>query len=391
MLVANTLLEADGHSVTLCATSEDALNHIMAKRPMDLVISDLNLPDGTGLQVLWVLKKLVPDVSLILVTRNASVETAIEATNPGAFAYHVKPLDLDALGGSIRNALRQQRLMAQNKRLLESLMQSNSDLMEANLELEDNNKKLEELSLAKSQILSMVSHDLKTPLASIVGYVDRLLLQGASVGLLNEKQQTYIGAVQKSSYRLKALIEDLLDVAAIESGVLNISVEELDVEQEVLDSLKSMQDHFTERAIQIEVEIPDGIPRVKADRVRLSQVITNLLSNACKYSPSGAMVTVTARDKPGFVQIDFSDSGPGIPEEDRSMIFTKFFRVRNPSTSEASGAGLGLYICRHIMEMFGGKIWVNSQERQGSTFSLVLPTADQAPVKPVSFSKGIMN
>ena len=349
------------------------------------------MPDGNGLQVLWALKKLVPDASFILITGNATLETAIEATNQGAFAYHVKPLDLDALNGSVRNALSQQRLRAENRRLLESLKQSNNDVREANLELEDKNRKLEELSLAKTQILSTVSHDLKTPLASIVGYVDRLLGEGDSVGSLNEKQQTYIGAVQKNSYRLKALIDDLMDITAIESGVLNLTLEALDVEQEVLDSLKAMQDQFAVRGIQIDVEIPDGMPRVKADRLRLSQVITNLLSNACKYSPPEATLTVTALEKPGFVQMDFSDTGPGIPEEAKSKIFTKFFRVENPSTSNASGAGLGLYICWHIMEMLGGKIWVNSQEGQGSTFSLVLPTADQAPVLPVSFSKGIVN
>ena len=154
------LLEEEGHQVKACQNAEEALKHIIVEGPVEIVISDLKLPDGSGLQILWALKKINSDAAFILITAYASVETAIEAVNGGAFAYHVKPLDIDALNGSVRNALRQRRLLIENRNLLESLQKSNE-------ELEAKNRELEQASLAKTQILSTVSHELKTPLTSL--------------------------------------------------------------------------------------------------------------------------------------------------------------------------------------------------------------------------------
>jgi len=241
--------------------------------------------------------------------------------------------------------------------------------------IEEKNRELEQESLAKTQILSTASHELKTPLTSILGYVNRVLLEQERVGPLNERQQRYLEIVRKNSLRLNVLINDLLDTSKIASGSLELSLTELDVRHEIEDVLRSMQTLVEEKQIDVVLDISPELPRIQADSLRFSQVIANLLSNAYKYSPEGATATVTAKEGPGLIQIDISDTGIGISKADQSKLFTKFFRADNSSTREESGTGLGLFITRHLIEAHGGKIWVESEEGKGTIFSFTLPQA----------------
>ena len=370
-VMLSALLEEEGYKIRASQTAEEALNYIMAYKTVDLVLSDLKLPDGSGLQIWWALKKVIPDAAFILVTGHASLDTAIEAVNEGVFAYHVKPLDIDALKNSVRNALRQQRLMAENRSLLERVQLSNN-------ELRGSNQALKEASLAKNQILSTVSHELKTPLTGIVCYVDRMLLQREMVGPLNGRQQRYLESVRENSHRLNAMIDDLLDTSRIESGSLELIPKDLDVGQEIKDVVRSMETLLDEKQILLSLDIPAGLPMVRADKLRFSQVIFNLLSNACKYSPVGAAAAIAAREKGRLIQIEVSDAGMGISKADQSRLFTKFFRADNSSTRETYGTGLGLFISRHIIEAHGGSIWVESEEGRSTTVSFTLPRADWA-------------
>ena len=360
------------------------MNHIVTEGSVEIVISDLKLPDGSGLQILWALKKISPDAAFILITAHASVETAIEAVNEGAFAYHVKPLDIDALKGSVHNSLTQQRLSVENRSLLESLQRANQELEEKNVELE-------QASVAKTQILSTVTHELNTPLTSIMCYVDRLLLGRENVGPLTGRQQRYLEAVHGSADRLKALIDDLLDTSRIESGTLVLAHIEIGVREEIEDAIESMREHINEKDMRVVLDIPKNL-RVLGDRLRFSQVMSNLLSNACKYSPKGATTTVTAKEYGGSVQIDVSDRGIGIPRADQPRLFTKFFRADSSSTREVSGTGLGLFIARRLVEAQEGEIWAESEEGKGSTFSFTLPSADGSTIrddKPVQTGLGL--
>ena len=129
--------------------------------------------------------------------------------------------------------------------------------------------------------------------------------------------------------------------------------------------------------IGLVLDIPQEISPLLADKLRLTQVMSNLLSNACKYSPQGARVTIRAREEDAVVRIDVSDTGMGISLEDQGRLFTKFFRADNSSTREVSGSGLGLYITKHLIEAHGGRIWTSSQLGQGTTFSITWPKAGQ--------------
>ena len=146
------LLESEGYSVAACETAGESLNHLI-HHPVDVVVSDLKLPDGSGLQILWTQKKIRPDSDFILVTGHASLETAVEAVNQGAFAYHVKPLDIEALKASVRNALRQQRLEFDQRALLEKVQQINEDLKQSVAQLDKKNQELRD-ALDQVKLLS---------------------------------------------------------------------------------------------------------------------------------------------------------------------------------------------------------------------------------------------
>ena len=342
------LLEEEGYQVISYQTAEEALNHIASRPPAQVVISDLRLPDGSGLQVLWALRKISPDSAFMLITGYASIETAIEAINEGAFAYHVKPLDMEALKISVRNAVRQRQLTIENRNLVESLQQANNEL--------------ERASLAETRNLSTVSHELKTPLTVIMGYADRMRSQQETIGPLTEQQQGYLEKVWNSSCRLRDVIDDLEDISVIESGTLELTLAELDVRQEIEEVVHSIQTQIDQRQMRVMLEIPQDLRKVEADRRRFSQIIGELLTNACKFSPAGAAITVTATQKEEFIQIDVSDTGMGVSSDNQSRLFSKFFRGDSSWTREVSGTGLGLYVTRHLIEAQKGKIWFESEE-----------------------------
>lgn len=377
------ILEDEGHRVLTCQNGEEAVEQISAGSAMDeidIVVSDLRLPDISGMDILRATKDRRPEALFILMSGHATLETAVEAVNQGAFSYLVKPLDIDSLISTIRNAMDQRRLRSENRDLLEMLQRSNE-------ELEQKNRDLEEAGLAKMRILSTASHELKTPLTSIVGYIDRMLLQRETVGELNDRQERYLEIVKKNSYRLKALVDDLLDISRIESGGIVLALAAVDVGSELEDAVRSVQAHAERKNIQVELDVPADLPPVWAERLRFSQVIVNLLSNACKYSLDGAKVKVSAAERNGLVQLDVSDTGIGISKTDQTRLFNQFFRAETELTSLESGTGLGLFITKYLVEAHGGSIWVESEEGKGTTVSLTFPTETGAVLSgPVTAS-----
>lgn len=235
----------------------------------------------------------------------------------------------------------------------------------------------EQESRAKTQILSTVSHELKTPLTSILSQVQIMLRQQDRVGALSERQQRCLKGIQEDSYRLRVLIDDLLDISSIESGTLRLTLTELDVQLEIKEVVQSLETQINEKEASVILDIPPDLSRVKSDKVRFPQIVRNLFTNACKYSPVGATTTITARENGEFIQIDVSDTGIGMSETELSGLFDKFYRVDNSTTRRVFGTGIGLFITRHLVDAHGGKIWVKSEEGKGSTFSFTLPRGER--------------
>ena len=202
------------------------------------------------------------------------------------------------------------------------------------------------------------------------------------IGPINDTQERYLNTIRQCSNRLKDLIDDLLDVSIIESDSLELGLMDLDIEQEVKETVGSMQEQFSNKNMKLTLDFSPGLPMVRGDRLRISQILGNLISNACKYSPDGASVAVRVVDDGEFLRIDVEDQGSGISEEDLCMLFTKFFRSKEVVNKGISGTGLGLFVVKHLVTAHGGSIWVTSEEGRGTTFSFTLPKALQEAISP---------
>ncbi len=228
-----------------------------------------------------------------------------------------------------------------------------------------------EADRAKSEFISTVSHELRTPLTSIKGYVDLILL--GSVGEITPMQRNFLEVVRSNSNRLVDLINDLLDISRIETGRIVLSPEPISIFDVVEEVIESARAEIERKQLTLEVRVPPDLPLVHADRKRIIQVLTNLVSNAYKYTREGGRVEISARCENGFLTVSVSDTGVGISKEDQKRLFTRFFRADNPLRDEVGGTGLGLAISKSFVEMHGGKMWVDSELNVGSTFSFSLP------------------
>lgn len=223
----------------------------------------------------------------------------------------------------------------------------------------------------KTEFISMVSHELRTPLTSIKGYVD-LVLDGEA-GEVNEMQREFLDIVQSNTDRLVALINDLLDISRIESGRLQLNITVLPLDQLIREVITSLRTQMEQRGLSLKLDLPEELPQVRGDRDRVIQVLTNLLSNAYKFTPEGGRISVSAKVTNGRVQVNVADTGIGISPRDQRKLFTKFFRTESLMAREVGGTGLGLAIAKSIVEVHGGKIWCQSEVGKGSTFSFTLP------------------
>ena len=228
---------------------------------------------------------------------------------------------------------------------------------------------LEELTRLKDEFVSQVSHELRGPISPIFGYAELLIEQKASP----ETVERYAKVIQEGAGRLQRLVDDLLDLSRLESGRYRLQREPVTI-GELLDRCVRELRHLSTRHA-IVLEAPADLPTVEVDGDRISQVITNLVTNAVRYSPNGGEIRLRGADHDGAVVISVTDRGIGIPPDRIGRIFEKFYRVDNPTTRAVGGTGLGLAISRELVEAHGGSMWVDSTPGVGSTFSFTLPVA----------------
>jgi signal transduction histidine kinase len=238
---------------------------------------------------------------------------------------------------------------------------------------------LKEVDRLKSEFLTSMSHELRTPLNSIIGFAD-VLLQGID-GELNELVLNDVGLIYNSGQHLLALINDILDISKIEAGMMELIREALDVEETVDDVLAASNSLIKDRPVEILVDIASDLPPVYADKLRLNQVLLNLVSNAAKFTHVGRIMIEARVDdqRPDSVRIAVSDTGIGIPPEQVSTIFDRFRQADSSTTRVYGGTGLGLAICKQLIEMHDGDLGVVSEIGVGSEFYFSLPVADYVP------------
>jgi signal transduction histidine kinase len=255
---------------------------------------------------------------------------------------------------------------AHEQRLLEE------ELRRKNYQLEQQNLAIQETNRLKTEFVSMVSHELRTPLTSIQGYAELMLEDDQ----LAEEQRESLALVKRNAERLLGLINDLLDLSRIEAGRLDLHRTSLDVARLIRDVAGSLRPLIEAKRQHFRLDLAGQLPTVWADQDRVTQILTNLISNAHKYTLAEGSITVAARRDDGFVRVDVSDTGIGLSPEDQAQLFTKFFRAHDRLPQAGRGTGLGLAITRLLVELHGGRITVSSAPGQGSTFSFSLPVLE---------------
>ena len=226
---------------------------------------------------------------------------------------------------------------------------------------------------AKSQFISVASHELKIPLTSIRGYAD--LIRQGTVGSVTEQQVKFLDTIRDNVDRMSNLVSDLADISRIETGRLKVEITAVSLTDCVMETVVGLRPQIEAKRQILSLDLPDGMPMVLADRSRLIQIITNLLSNANKYTPEGGDLQVTAQVEVESVRVSVQDNGLGLSESDQSKLFLQFFRSDEPAVREEAGWGLGLYVTQRLVELLGGEIGVESEIGQGSTFWVTIPTA----------------
>jgi signal transduction histidine kinase len=275
--------------------------------------------------------------------------------------------ELSQLGGAF-DQMAESLERAHERRLLEE------ELRRKNYQLEQQNLAIQEANRLKTEFVSMVSHELRTPLTSIQGYAE-LMLEDEQ---LAEEQRESLTIVKNNSDRLLGLINDLLDLSRIEAGRLDLHRTSLDVARLIREVAGSLRPLIEAKRQQFRLDLAGQLPAVWADQDRVTQILTNLISNAHKYTLAEGSITVAARRDDGFVRVDVSDTGIGLSPEDQAQLFTKFFRAHDRLPQAGRGTGLGLAITRLLVELHGGRITVSSAPGHGSTFSFSLPVLEAA-------------
>ena len=248
--------------------------------------------------------------------------------------------------------------------------QYTAELTMKNEQLEARNREVEQANRLKNEFLASMSHELRTPLHTIIGFSE--LLAEQLEGPLGEKQQRFVGHILQDARHLLELINEILDISKIESGRLELKRESFDFSQCVEEVLAGIRHQAATKNITLENKNRFQ-SSLYADRLRVKEILYNLLSNAVKFTPEGGRVWVEGSSEAGTLRVSVCDTGIGIPEQEHPSIFEKFYQVGDASGGTREGTGLGLPITKHLVELHGGTISVESRPGQGSSFRLTFP------------------
>jgi GAF domain-containing protein len=272
----------------------------------------------------------------------------VTRNRPGEFAAETIEL--------LQNFATQSALAIQNARLFH--------------EIEDKSRQLEAASRHKSEFLANMSHELRTPLNAIIGFSE--ILAEKMFGDVNEKQTEYLQDILESGRHLLSLINDILDLSKVEAGRMELDLTEFDLPNAINNALILVRERASRRGIRLVSTIDERLGMIGGDERKVKQVLLNLLSNALKFTPEGGRIDLRAAVNDGMVEVSVTDTGVGIAPEDQDAVFEEFRQV-GTADKKVEGTGLGLALSRKFIELHGGRIWVESQEGRGSTFTFTLP------------------
>ena len=314
-----------------------AAEALLGRRGRDLIGRDFGFPIVTG--DITELELVRPDKSTVVVElRCAEIEWDGEA----------------AAVASLRDVTERAQLVEQQEHIIE---------------------RLRELDRLKTEFVSMVSHDLRSPMATIAGFADTLRYNWDAFP--DERKREVLERISRNTGQLSRLVENVLQVSQIESGKLTYDIQAIDMSQLIyrVAAENSQPVHGVEVENQIQVHVPELLPLARGDEMRQWQILSNLVTNAVKFTPDDQPVDIEVTVTESHIQIAVRDRGIGIRPEDRDKLFQKFSRLGQPEGMKIKGTGLGLYICKSMVEAQGGEIWVESEVGAGSTFTYTVPIA----------------
>lgn len=327
-------LERHGFLVTAVENGRQALDQVRAQR-FDLLILDVMMPELSGLEVLAAVRVNASTVELPVIMATALDESTdiVRAFELGANDYVTKPIDFPVLLARMRTHLT-----------------------------------LKRLNQLKDEFLAIASHDLKNPLTTIFGAACTMEILVPQGQVMNEDGQECVMMIKTRSQIMRRIIADFLDFQAMEDGQLKIEPTDTDVNEIIRQSVACNQSYAQEKSIQLTHALDPQLTPIRADSMRLMQVVENFVSNAIKFSPPGAKANVTSRIDGNHLLVEVTDSGPGLTEADRQRLFVKYARLSNLPTGGEKSSGLGLSICKTLIELHGGTIGARTNPTGGSTF-----------------------
>jgi len=359
--------------------AEDGMSGLKAfeKDRPDAVLLDLKMPGMDGMETLREMRRSDPDVPVIMITAFGDIPTAVEAIKLGAYDFVEKPPQLSRIILMVRRALEKAELEKEIRRLGRSVEEAKA--------LKEAYGKLIELDRMKTAFLSTISHELRTPLTSVLGFarlVGKKLGKWLAPGPMPDSQKAVrdaavmaknIDIIISEAERLTGMINNILYMTEMEDESTEWKMGPVAMKDIIDEAVHTTAVPLKEKGIAFKQDMEDGLPVITGDRARLLLLITNLILNALKFSENG-VITCTARRVEGGIMFSVRDTGPGIPGKDIVGIFDKFMQSGDSMTGKPTGLGLGLPICKHIVERHGGRIWVESGPGPGSEFFFVLPS-----------------
>ena len=344
------LLEGGSQVDVSCVDRLSSALAFVAQQPPAVVVLDLTLPDSHGPETFRRLHERAPGVPVVILTAVDDEEIAVKAVQLGAQDYLLKgQVDGKQLARSIRYAVERQALLT-------SLETSRQQQLQF-----------------KDEFLSHVSHEMRTPLTSIYQFTS--ILWDDLAGAVSAEQRDHLGTILKSVGQLQAMIHDLLEATRTQSGKVRIEPHGMEVAEIMQQAITLLKNSAQQKQISLELEVDPSLPLAYADGDRVLQVLINLIGNAIKFTSEGGAIVARAglmEIDPGFIYISVSDTGRGISPEAKPSIFERMYQAPEAQDNSRTGLGLGLYIAKELIELHGGRIWVNSQLGQGSTFTFTL-------------------